>query len=424
MTQTNVAMAGSSEEFDESPITCEICGAAVHHIGKHLADANHQASRAATASPRGVTLDDYKSWYPDAPVTSQAFDRAEARILAEKREEVRQEMAAQAKIIPFARPDTVERKPMYQVFGLPLDASARTAPRRGAAEGDVIKIDVLVGNSAESQEAVAEIDNDYVFRVDELKDALMSLALNDNLYAYGPHGTGKTSFLEQILARTNRPMIRVQHTDTTEESHIIGQMVVREGATHFDYGPLAVAMINGWTYLADEYDVAHPGVLAVYQPVLEGKALYIKEAPPSMRLVKPHANFRFVATGNTNGSGDDTGLYSGTKIGNAANYSRFGTSIRIDYPSKEVEIQMIINRIGVKQDIAAKLREVAERVREQYEAGEISLPISPREVLGAAKKGVATGGKFRHGLDLNFINRLNKTEAEAVRQVAQRVFGG
>jgi cobaltochelatase CobS len=403
-------------------VTCLICGETdIHHIGKHL-----QTSGELGAAEPDVLMGEYRKKFPNALLTSPVYDKAlqqhqEREKAAARERQLAQE--AQAKVIPFARPGTVEKRPMYEVFGLELTDACRTAKRRNQTVGDVIQIDVLINHSPEDLEAVPAIDENYVFRVDELKDGLMSLALSDNTYIYGGHGTGKTTMAEQMLARTRRPYIRVQHTDTTEESHILGQMVVRDGATEFDYGPLPEAMINGWVYLADEYDVAHAGVLAVYQPVLEGNDLYIKEAPPSMRRVKPHPNFRFIATGNTNGSGDETGLYAGTKVGNAANYSRFGTSIRIDYPSADIEKQMIVKRVGIKDDVAGKLVDFAGRVREAYEKGEISLPISPRELLGAARKGVATGGRYRHGLDLNYVNRLGKGEAESVRQTAQRVFG-
>ena len=251
----------------------------------------------------------------------------------------------------------------------------------------------------------------------------MALQLNIPLLAWGLHGAGKTTLVEQICARTSRPCLRVQHTDTTEEAHIVGQMVVRDGATQFDYGPLPEAMMRGWTYLADEYDFAHAAVIAVYQAVLEGKPLYIKEAPPSQRLVKPHPNFRFVATGNTNGSGDDTGLYAGTKIGNAAAYSRFGVTIQVHYPTPEVEIAILKSRLGLQQDIAEKLVDFAGRIRTMYAAGEISLPISPRELIRAATIGMVRGGLFRKGIELAYSNRLDATQGEAVKQTAQRLFG-
>jgi cobaltochelatase CobS len=182
-------------------------------------------------------------------------------------------------------------------------------------------------------------------------------------------------------------------------------------------------MMRGWTYLADEYDFAHPAVIAVYQAVLEGKPLYLKEAPPHQRLVKPHPNFRFIATGNTNGSGDDTGLYSGTKIGNAAAYSRFGITIFKDYPAPKTEVAILKGSVPITQDVAEKMVDFAGRIRTMYQAGEISLPISPRELIRSAMIGVVKGGAFRRGIELAYSNRLDKTQGEAVKQTAQRVFG-
>jgi cobaltochelatase CobS len=312
---------------------------------------------------------------------------------------------------------------MHEVFELPLTDILRSPKRRGQAEGDPRQVDVMENLSQTDQEMVPEIDESYVFRPEELVDVLMAIQLNMPLLAWGMHGTGKTSQIEQVCARTNRPWVRVQHTDTTEEAHIVGQMLVRDGATVFEYGPLAEAMINGWLYCADEYDFAHPAVIAVYQPILEGKALYIKEAPAGQRMIKPHPNFRFVATGNTNGSGDDTGLYSGTKIGNAAAYSRFGVTVQVHYPETTTEISILRSRIGVSQEISEKLVDFAGRIRTMYGNGELSLPISPRELIRAATIGMVRAGDFRKGIDLSYSNRLDSTQGEAVRQTAQRIFG-
>jgi cobaltochelatase CobS len=140
-------------------------------------------------------------------------------------------------------------------------------------------------------------------------------------------------------------------------------------------------------------------------------------------LVKPHPNFRFIATGNTNGSGDDTGLYAGTKIGNAAAYSRFGITVQINYPEETVEIAILKGNVPVTQDVAKKMVDFAQRIRTMYANGEISLPISPRELIRATMIGVIKGGQFRRGIELAYSNRLDSTQGEAVKQTAQRIFG-
>lgn len=409
----STATAKSTPAADpKAKITCMICGSHEHYIKKHL----------ATAHP-GTSVEDYQRNYPDAPLMSEAFAEAARQKGQQNKAEEQAVQNMVAKIIPFSKPGTSVKKPMHEVFELPLTDELLSPARRGQQKGDPIQIEVMENLDPVDQEAVPEIDDSYVFRPEEIKDVVMAIQLNMPLLVWGMHGTGKTSQVEQACARTNRPWVRVQHTDTTEEAHIIGQMVVRNGGTEFDFGPLAEAMMRGWVYVADEYDFAHPAVIAVYQPILEGKALYIKEAPAGQRLIKPHPNFRFIATGNTNGSGDDTGLYSGTKIGNAAAYSRFGVTIQVHYPEPKTEVSILHQRIGVSQDVAEKLVDFAGRVRQMYGNGELSLPISPRELIRAAMIGMVKGGAFRKGIELSYSNRLDNTQSEAVRQTAQRIFG-
>jgi cobaltochelatase CobS len=198
--------------------------------------------------------------------------------------------------------------------------------------------------------------------------------------------------------------------------------VVRAGQTEFQPGLLPLAMRNGWTYLADEYDFGNPAVLAVYQPILEpGKSLVIKDAPDEWRVVKPHENFRFVATGNTNGSGDDTGLYQGTQIQNAANYDRFGMVLEATYMKPELESAILVNRAKVKKEHADKLVDFANRVRESYKNKEVSNTISPRCLIDAADIGLRKGS-WRAGLTLSFINKLSAVDRAVIDGVASRVF--
>ena len=391
-------------------IVCKICGEGVNFIPGHLKKAHPS-----------TTKEQYQEDFPGAPMMSAQFKKEYERRKREKNAAKQSSKLQQiaSNVVPFVSTNLVEKRPFHETFDLPLNSE--TARLGDPEKGGPIMIDVLANLPPELEEMVPEIDDSYVFDPIILKHGIMALQLNMPFYAWGAHGTGKTTFIEQICARTNRPLVRTQHTETTEEAHIIGQMVVRNQATEFDEGPLPDAMRRGIVYLADEYDVAHAGVHAVYQPVMEGKNLFIKEAPPGQRLIKPHELFRFVATGNTNGSGDETGLYAGTKIGNAANYSRFGITVKVPYPNPETETAMLVNRVGVSKKDAAALVDIATRIREQYDNGEISIPISPRELLSATTLGVMNSGKWNIGFQLAYTNRLGKTEAEAVQQVVQRV---
>lgn len=198
-----------------------------------------------------------------------------------------------------------------------------------------------------------------------------------------------------------RPLLRVQHTLNTEESHIVGQWTAKGGETKFELGPLALAMKHGWVYLADEYDFALPSVLSVYQPVLEGKSLVVKEADAENRIIRPHENFRFVATGNTNGSGDETGLYQGTSIQNAANYDRFEVVLQARYMAHELEARILTNQAKIPESDAKRIVEFASRVREGFE--------------GADKYNPDHGVTFSAYLGRAIWNQFNKFAEKEIR---------
>ncbi|WP_323016354.1 MoxR family ATPase [Castellaniella sp.] len=378
-----------------SKIKCEICGAETHIIVTHL-KSDHP----------DVSPDEYHAKFPDAPMLS---DMAAQKIA--ERTGAAQPGATQVPAAAISE----NRKPLHELFG--LNAADKSALNR---RGDAVLVSVLPDGGDKGM--VPEIDPNYVFDGEMLRNALMAYELNLQLYVWGHAGTGKTQLHEQICARTNRPMIRVQHSANTEESHILGQWTARGGETIFECGPLADAMKNGWVYLADEYDFALPSVLAVYQPVLEGKPLVIKEADAANRVIKPHPNFRFVATGNTNGTGDETGLYQGTNIQNAANYDRFRMVFEVRYMPPDKETQILVKQGGIAASDAERMVDFANRVRAEYSNAKISAPISPRTLIAASRIGMMKGN-YRDGLQLCFSNKLSRVDKEIVDSVAARIFG-
>lgn len=397
--------------MSDDKITCSICGAQTHAMQLHLRESHPD-----------MTLEQYQTSYPHAPILSEL---AKAKI-AEKKG-LKAETPAETTKVAMAGTETaaanvsalipkggVLKKALNEVFNLGKVKSAMNA------KGDPIPITVLA--ATEFGDFVPTVSENYVYDIDELKNVILALELRYPCYVWGHKGAGKTELFEQIAARTGRPMIRVQHTVNTEESHIVGQWTVKGGETLFELGPLPLAMQNGWMYVADEYDFSLPSVLSVYQAVLEGKSLMIKEADAANRIIKPHANFRFCATGNTNGSGDETGLYQGTNLQNSANYDRFGMVIHKKYMKKPAESQILQNQVGLTKEDADKLVDFATLVRDAYDGAKISDVISPRTLIYSAKIGVMRGS-FRQGITLSFINKLSKIDREVVDGLAQRIFG-
>lgn len=391
----------------ETRIRCESCGALVHSIEHHLKPGNIPAAHAK------MTFEQYKHQFPGAPVLSElALTKIAERNAAQAAVSASQKtVTAELK----SGESTTEKKIFHELFD--LDAKQ---PGALSSKGTPVNV-TFVHPPAEFADMVPGINRGYVFNVDVLKSVLMGIEMKIPVYLWGHAGTGKTEMCKQVAARTGRPMIRVQHTANMEEEHVLGGHRLRNGQTLFELGPLPMAMKFGWLYLADEYDFGRPEVLSLYQPVLEGEPLIIKEADMENRVIKPHPNFRMIATGNTNGQGDETGLYNGTNMQNAANYERFGIVEQMPYMDKATESNVITLQSGVAKPHADKLAEFAKRVREEFAAGKLSNPISPRSLIYAAKVGDVRHN-FRIGLDKAFIARLSSVDREAATQLAQRIF--
>lgn len=383
---------------DDGKIVCHIDNARVHSIPSHLRD--HHPS---------WTLERYKAKFPDAPLFS---DKALSLLEQAKQEKMKKTEAE------VTQTKTVAKKAfLHEVFAL---GNARAAL---SSLGQPIEIQVITQTEPEAAPYMATIDPRYVFNIDLLKKVIIGMELRMPVYLWGYHGAGKTTVFEQVAARTGRPFLRVQHTANTEEAHVLGQYVVRNGATLFELGPLPMAMKYGFVYCADEYDFAMPSVTAVYQPVLEGKPLIIKEAPEELRVIHPHPDFRIVATGNTNGVGDETGLYQGTMIQNAANYSRFSITEEVTYMDPKDEAIVLVSQVGIDRPAADKIVDFANKVRKSFAEGKISMTISPRELINAATLGIAMGSDYAMGLKLAFANRCSRVDKEVVHQLSQRIFG-
>ncbi len=173
----------------------------------------------------------------------------------------------------------------------------------------------LIQGYAHPSASTPAIDSDYQFH-ESSRDIIVWLmcppqSRANPLYVFGPTGCGKTSCIKQLAARLNYPLFEVTGHGRLEFADLLGHLAVKDGNMVFEYGPLALAMRYGTILLLNEIDLTSPEVAAGLNSVLDGSPLCIAEN--GGELITPHPMFRFVATANTNGGGDDTGLYQGTQ---------------------------------------------------------------------------------------------------------------
>jgi cobaltochelatase CobS len=420
-------------------ITCQVCGEQVHVITSHIKKAHSDRVLAASASvastlenpsnlseeelaktadfQRALVAQIESDYLEEFPMAQTMSTWAEEELQA-RRERKKQQAAKSAS--PAANEkgesvtETLEKKPLHKVFGLTRSRATRDS------EGNELMITVMKAGH-EFEYMVPRINPDYVWDIDLLKTIIMAVENKIPAYLWGYAGVGKSTGWEQYCASTNRPLIRVQHTGDTESPHIIGQTLANEKGTYFNPGPLALAMKHGFLYLADEYDFAFPQVTSVYQPVLENKALYIKEADDEWRMIEPHENFYMCATGNTNGAGDESGLFQGTNLQNAANFERYGIVRQVFYPEPKAETRILAKKFNIDKEHVKPVIDFVNYVRDAYDKGKITNTAGQRVSLYITQNWLLTGD-YKKASELALTNRLPEACRKVVSDIADRCF--
>lgn len=240
------------------------------------------------------------------------------------------------------------------------------------AKGDVVKHPMVP----------VKVDH-YQFRATHLIKFLTGFIMGKNIWCHGHTGTGKTTLPEQVAAVIGFPVFPINLDGNIERADLVGQMdIVNDGGTsvtEFKEGILPRAMTQPCILVLDEIDAGKPDVMFVIQRATEGKGLLLTE--DGGRLVKPHPLFRFVATANSRGQGDEYGVYAGVRPMNGALLNRFPIFIEVDYMTKEEESVFLKKTYGLADEIIGNITTFAGMCRKAFAEGETTVPVSPRDTM-------------------------------------------
>lgn len=293
-------------------------------------------------------------------------------------------------------------------------------------DGD-FAVTVLKSVHPEMAGHVPELDTTYVVQVEECADIVRAFEINDRTLISGPTGSGKSSLVKYICAKTNRPMVRINMTGDVESSSIFGQLTVSGGATVWKDGVATEAVRYGAVLVNDEWDVTPPEIMFGYQNLMEDNGyLLLKEMPGTAaeKKIVPHPEFRFVCCGNTNGQGDVTGHYAGTNVQNNATLNRFGTTVHLSYLSEEHEVNVLKSSYpSLKVTLMRQMVKYANLVRGAVNARQLNLTMSPRDLLSWAHKIDHFGYSAHKALDVSYLKKLRDDESNVAREFVTRVFG-
>ena len=279
---------------------------------------------------------------------------------------------------------------------------------------------------------VPDMDEAYRFDPQTTLAICAGLAFDRRVMIQGYHGTGKSTHIEQVAARLNWPLIRVNLDSHVSRIDLVGKdaIVLKDGKqiTEFREGMLPWCLQRPMALVFDEYDAGRPDVLFVIQRVLEaqGKLTLLDQN----RDIRPNPFFRLFSTTNTIGLGDTTGLYHGTQQINQGQMDRWSIVTTLNYLAHDVEADIVLAKSPNyaktpegRRQIAAMVR-VADMTRNAFMNGDISTVMSPRTVITWAQNAEIFAGDLALAFRMTFLNKCDELERPTVAEFYQRAFGG
>ena len=290
--------------------------------------------------------------------------------------------------------------------------------------------DMQVPAFSQRDEHVPDLDEAYRFDPQTTLAILAGFAFDRRVMIQGYHGTGKSTHIEQVAARLNWPLVRVNLDSHVSRIDLVGKdaIVLREGkqVTEFREGMLPWALQRPIALVFDEYDAGRPDVMFVIQRVLEqsGKLTLLDQN----RVIRPNPLFRLFATTNTIGLGDTTGLYHGTQQINQGQMDRWSIVATLNYLSHEVEAQIVLAKTpnydtAEGKRIIDNMVRVADMTRNAFMNGDISTVMSPRTVITWAQNAEIFAGDLALAFRMTFLNKCDELERPTVAEFFQRAFG-
>jgi cobaltochelatase CobS len=355
---------------------CALCGKAQDDMASHLKK-EHE-----------TTIPEYKSQFPDYPIEKQDVGTGETLSFKTRKK---------------------RKFSVYETFGFWWD--------------DKKKTDKEIEGYIEPGPLTPIVDEGYVFNREYTMVALLGVHLRDKVLTYGPTGSGKTSLWEQISARLNMNFMRINFDGGITRADLVGQYVVKGKTMEFAYGVLPTGMkLPGTILCMDEWDtVSEECSFVLQRPLEQHSQLLVMEK--GEEVIELHPDNVIVATANTAGMGDDSGLYQqGTKLQNFSQINRFSLTIILDYLPAKDEEAILMKRFKKVEEIEAEaFVQSGKAVRDAFAKTEVAAPLSTRDLINWAEKYEIWGCPVK-AATYCFINRYPLEDQQTIRGLIQRAF--
>ena len=169
----------------------------------------------------------------------------------------------------------------------------------------------------------------------------------------GPTGCGKTRFMEHMAWRLQRPLVTVSCHDDLTAADLVGRYLIIGGETRWADGPLARAVRGGGICYLDEIVEARKDTTVVIHPLADVRRVLPIEKTGELLQADDH--FCLAVSYNP-------GYQSVLKDLKQSTRQRF-VSIEFDYPSADLETEIVANESGLDHELAARLVKYAGMTR-------------------------------------------------------------
>jgi MoxR-like ATPase len=189
----------------------------------------------------------------------------------------------------------------------------------------------------------------------------------------GPPGVGKSLLARKVAEDTGRTFHEVFFDENVTPSRLIGSfdpaLVVRNGrnVSSFEPGPLIRSMVEGGLFVAQELNRATEFCQNSLISPLEERHYHLFP----LGMIKAHENFAFVATQNPI---ETSGTYRLSKV----LVDRMGCWIRLGYPNRETEMEIIRENTPAFSLPVSALDKIYDIVDDTRHNPAFEVPASPR----------------------------------------------
>ena len=321
--------------------------------------------------------------------------------------------------------ETVTRKVIDILDELGMDVPADQRDRF------MFEVPYFVWESAHPH--VPSFDADYQWRWDILLKIVWGISKNMKPWVHGHTGTGKTTLVEQACAILNWPFARINFDSEITRMDLIGNAGLETDEhgntiTKFVEGILPQMLAQPYVICGDEFDFVRSDIAYVFQRALEDKGLLLTE--DAGRLVQPHPYSRIIATANTQGQGDEFGLYQGARVQSQAFLDRFQCWIEVPYLDSDKEKALVSAKVpSLPEAMVDKIIKYVCEHREAFKQAAILKPMSPRGVVSLASAISDFTSYERHeadgvrmALESTILGSVTHADAAKINELVDRTF--